>query len=189
MRCLCGSALALVLVAALPARAQHLASDRRWEMRGALTVAWIGSTETTSYQTSPGGVASLDLGVAFRPTPGTAVAAFARAGFFHAGGGLELDWTPGDWGQSGLVLRLAPTLLYDDRTCRDSASGANPGCSRALVGQLEVGAGYRWAFKSTAGVTIGGSLSSGYVWAQRDGLPTERLKTFGVWLPRVAVDF
>jgi hypothetical protein len=189
MRCLCAAAPALVLAAAMPARAQHLASDQRWEVRAALTAAWIGSTEATSYQTSPGGVASLDVGVAFRITPGTAIAAFARAGFFHAGGGLEFDWTPADWGQSGLVLRLAPTLLYDDRTCRDSASGANPGCSSALFAQLELGAGYRWAFRSTAGVTIGGSLSGGYAWARRDGLPTEKLGTFGVWLPRLAVDF
>src|SRR5207245_1717406 len=110
-------------------------------LRAAASLLWIaandlrlGNSKNPSY-----GVLPVELGIGFRPTPGTSVALFGRAGLLHAGGGIEIDWTPDDWAHDGLVVRLAPTALMDSIACWGVF---NRTCSSAAALTVEAGVAY-----------------------------------------------
>jgi hypothetical protein len=182
--------LTLCLLAATAALPQHLASDKRVEVRAAISLLWYatanignaGSDNTTF------GAFPIELGIALRPTPDMSIALTGRLGLVHYGGGLELSRTfAGDWGHDGIVVRLAPQIIRDAITCF-AIEGPRP-CDTATYFMVEAGAAYRWAFRSTGGFSIGAALTAGDAkLTQSDGSSGNRF-VYGLLAPRFAFDF
>jgi hypothetical protein len=178
---------AAVALAATAASAQNLASDKQWELRAGLSLLWYQNASNNSGLDTVGGL-PLELGVGFRPTPQTSLALFVRAGLVHVGLGLELAFTPGsDWSQSGLVMRLGGVAILDAFTC--FTIDGPQSCDHANYFDGELTIGYRWAFKSTGGFSIGMAGTMGNQRLVLDGGGVERHFAFGFLVPRMQFDF
>ena len=104
----------------------------------------------------------MELGAGARLSDHVALAAFARAGFFHAGAGVELTLQPGgDWSASGWTFRVAPVALVDALTCFTFDDYSNT-CSSAGYLFVEVGPQYRWS-SGRRSLSLGGALNLGLV--------------------------
>ena len=67
-----------LVVASLPARGQHFASDKRVEVRAAVSLIWIAATDLGLGHSKQASVGALpvELGIGFRLTPETTLAVF-----------------------------------------------------------------------------------------------------------------
>ena len=172
------------------AQAQHFASEKRFEVRAGLSLLWSTTTDASNSgnNSTTGGFFPLDFGAGFRPTPDTSVALMGRIGVLHYGGGLEFAKTfAGDWSQSGLVVRAGPQIIRDFIACL-TIEGPRT-CDTATYFMLEAGAGYRWAFRSTGGFSIGASLTAGSQRLALTGGGTSTRFAYGLLAPRFAFDF
>ena len=183
--------LAVLSLAAPAARAQHFASYKEVDFRIGVSALWLETTSLggkSGFDT--GGFAPLEMGIGFRLSPDTALGLIVRAGLVHYGAGIELTGIPnGDWAHNGLVLRLAPMVIRDALTCL-AIEGPAP-CSGATYYLVEAGLAYRWAFRSTGGISVGAAVNAGlqHLDNPRSNSTINRSLVLGILGPRLQVEF
>jgi hypothetical protein len=178
------------LLASTPARAQQTKeAEKRYDFRLGVSLLWAESAANTAMygQIGSAGFFPLEFGVGRRLTDQIAVAALARVGILHVGGGIELTVTTADWTHDGPVFRVAPMLLSDQLSCPVSDLVTNH-CASALYLLGEFGVQYRWAFRSGGGTSLGIVLNVGAVRLAGTSGATAAI-TGGVVLPRLQIEF
>ena len=148
-----------LLLASGGASGKEAADESTLYGRFAISALWLETAGGDPYgQTYGAGLVILEGGVGARLSDHASLAVLLRAGFFHAGVGLELTLQPsGDRSADGWTFRVAPVAFVDAVSCR---SWDRLDCATAIFAIVELGPQYRWAHR-WGGNTLGASLNVG----------------------------